>query len=382
MIDSRTDAGRAEAERWPLERIHVGTRYRQRFGDVNGLATSLRAVGLLHPVVVTPDGTLISGQRRLAAAAQLGWPTIPVRVVDLENPLQAEFDENVQREPFTPEERVAISDALWEREQAQARDRQGERSDKHPVNFTESPGQTRDRVAAALGVSGVTLQKERAIVHAAQADPERFGDLPSMLTTASTDAAYREYRTRTQEPAALPPPDPASDGGIPSVHFSSATDEWATPPEVLALVVECLGAIDVDPCADAAHTVPASQHFTAAEDGLAQEWRGRVYMNPPYGRAIDAWVSKLLAEVEAGRTTWAIALVPARTDTQWFRRFRDYPLAFWRGRLRFGDADSGAPFPSVMVGLNVPSGLFEAVFSDVALLYRPWVGKEASRHGV
>jgi ParB family chromosome partitioning protein len=370
---------------YPVESIRVEHRFRQSVGDCRALAESMARVGLLHPIVITTDNRLVAGARRLEAARLLGWTDIPARMVFLDNPLQAEFDENMQREPFTPEERVAIADALWEREQKASRDRQAELGRSHgdpSGKFPGGSGSTRDRVAAALGVSGRTLEKERAVVHAAQEDPGRFGDLPSLLTTASTDAAYREFRARIQEPAPEPPPTPTPETAALAVHFSSATDEWATPPEVLALVVEALGAIDLDPCADDARSVPAARHFTAAEDGLAQEWRGRVYMNPPYGRAIDAWVAKLLAEVEAGRATQAIALVPARTDTQWFRRFQGYPLAFWRGRLRFGAADAGAPFPSVIIGLNVPFGLFHAVFSDVALLYRPWTGQEVMAHGV
>jgi ParB family transcriptional regulator, chromosome partitioning protein len=60
-------------------------------GDLAGLAASLAELGLLHPVVIRPDGTLIAGERRLRAAKQLGWPTIPVTVVDLDQVARGEF---------------------------------------------------------------------------------------------------------------------------------------------------------------------------------------------------------------------------------------------------------------------------------------------------
>ncbi len=156
-----------------------------------------------------------------------------------------------------------------------------------------------------------------------------------------------------------------------AVHFSSATAEWTTPPAVLTRVVQCLGGIDLDPCADAACTVPAAQHFTPADDGLAQWWSGRVYMNPPYGRPIAAWIGKLLNEVAAGHVSAAIALVPARTDTAWFRRLDGWPVAFWHGRLRFGQAPHAAPFPSAVVWIRIPVDHFAATFGAVATIYAP-----------
>jgi len=166
----------------------------------------------------------------------------------------------------------------------------------------------------------------------------------------------------------------AVDGKRLAVHFSSATGEWTTPPEILARVVQCLGAIDLDPCADAAHTVPAAHHITANADGLQQPWHGRVYMNPPYGRAIGVWIDKLIAEFDAGHVTAAIALVPARTDTAWFRHLDAWPIAFWHGRLHFGGASNAAPFPSALVGMGVPVDRLGASFGSVATIYRPVIG--------
>ena len=149
------------------------------------------------------------------------------------------------------------------------------------------------------------------------------------------------------------------------------TAEWTTPPVVLTRVVQCLGGIDLDPWADGGRTVPAAQHFTASADGLGQSWHGRVYINPPYGRPIAAWIAKLLAEAACGHVTAAIALVPARTDTAWFRRLDAWPVASWHGRLRFGAAPHAVPFPSAVVGIRVPVARFGEVFGPVATVYVP-----------
>ena len=64
----------------PVDKIRVGKRHRKDMGDLEALAANMDALGLLHPVVVAPDGLLLSGERRVAAAKLLGWKTIPVTI--------------------------------------------------------------------------------------------------------------------------------------------------------------------------------------------------------------------------------------------------------------------------------------------------------------
>src|SRR5690242_2590888 len=102
--------------RLPLASITVGHRHRRDHGDLDSLAASIDAVGLLQPVVVTPDGRLVAGQRRLEAVRRLGWSSIDVHVVaglsDAVALLSAERDENVCRQPFSISEAVAVGREL------------------------------------------------------------------------------------------------------------------------------------------------------------------------------------------------------------------------------------------------------------------------------
>jgi ParB family chromosome partitioning protein len=91
-----------------IEQITVRERHRRDFGDIDTLAASMADLGLLQPVVVRPDGTLIAGERRLRAAMQLGWTEIPCRVVDLDAVVRGEFAENACRKDWSPSELVAI----------------------------------------------------------------------------------------------------------------------------------------------------------------------------------------------------------------------------------------------------------------------------------
>ena len=66
---------------FPVDSIKVGERIRKDMGDIQGLAKSMEDLGLLCPILIKPDGTLLCGQRRLLAAKLLGWTTIPVLTV-------------------------------------------------------------------------------------------------------------------------------------------------------------------------------------------------------------------------------------------------------------------------------------------------------------
>ena len=125
-------------------------------------------------------------------------------------------------------------------------------------------------------------------------------------------------------------------------------DEWLTPPEI----IDALGNFDLDPCAPVCRPWrTAAKHYTVVDDGLAQEWTGRVWCNPPYGLEAAAWLAKL-AEHGDG-----VALIFARTETKMFFDFvwgKASAVLFLYGRLHFhhvnGDrAKANAGAPSVLV---------------------------------
>ena len=89
------------ARKVTLSEIRIGKRYRREMGDIGGLAASMEELGLLQPIVVTPDGTLIAGERRLRAALRLGWTHISISVVDIDAIVRGEFAENAHRKDFT-----------------------------------------------------------------------------------------------------------------------------------------------------------------------------------------------------------------------------------------------------------------------------------------
>ena len=131
-----------------------------------------------------------------------------------------------------------------------------------------------------------------------------------------------------------------------AVMMSSATDMWETPQWLFDKLNEKYH-FETDVCATAENAKCAT-YYTPDQDGLTQEWRGVCWMNPPYGRDIGKWMRKAYDSAQAGATV--VCLVPARTDTAWWHDYAMHgKIEFLRGRLKFGQAVHGAPFPSAIV---------------------------------
>lgn len=215
----------------PIESIKIGERHRKDMGNIGELAESIKAVGLLHPVVLRQDHTLVAGARRIEAARVLEWDTIPTRIVrDIQDELQtlrAEQDENTCRKDFAPSEAVAMKDSILGRLKQEAKDRQhsagsrgneGGRGNKKQnpsadsaEGFSKPKGDTRDRVAGAVGMGRDKLEKATAVVEAAKEDPEKFAGLvDEMDRTGNVNGAYRKLQEE-KTPAPPPPRHPYSD---------------------------------------------------------------------------------------------------------------------------------------------------------------------------
>ena len=112
---------------------------------------------------------------------------------------------------------------------------------------------------------------------------------------------------------------------------------------VYASAREVLGEISLDPasCALANETVKAVRYFTKDDDGLAQAWSGRVWLNPPYSlegtprgmvspreRIVKLWIQRLIAEYKGGHVSEAILLTKADPKQRWFLPLWEFPICF------------------------------------------------------
>lgn len=122
---------------------------------------------------------------------------------------------------------------------------------------------------------------------------------------------------------------------------------WATPRSFFNKLHREFR-FDLNACANA-DNAKCRKFFSLSDDALKQEWHGSVWMNPPYGRRIGAWVKKAFEASKNGARV--VCLLPASTDTTWWHDYvaKAQEVRFVRGRLKFGDSNNAAPFPSAVV---------------------------------
>jgi len=159
-----------------INSIVIGERRREDDGDIAGLAASLKRFGLFHPVVVDDQGNLVAGGRRLEAARQLGWETIPVRhlgeLTEAER-REIELEENLRRKDLTPYERdkALVQLVAVAQQAAQQESELRAESARNSRGRPPMPGSLRD-VAERIGRPVKTIHDATQRVAAAEKYPE------------------------------------------------------------------------------------------------------------------------------------------------------------------------------------------------------------------
>lgn len=142
------------------------------------------------------------------------------------------------------------------------------------------------------------------------------------------------------------------------VHFSSNSNEWATPSEFFEALNNKYN-FTLDPCSTK-ENAKCQKFYTKEDDGLSKDWVGeKVFMNPPYSRELPKWIKKAYTTIESARErvceTVIVCLIPARTDTRYWHEYifgKAKEINFIKGRLKFDGGEKGngsAPFPSAVV---------------------------------
>ncbi len=185
---------------------------------------------------------------------------------------------------------------------------------------------------------------------------EANGTLASQMDPDTALAASRELWGHDKTPGQL-------------VNQSNSNC-WYTPAEYVGAARLVLGGIDLDPAssAEANETVRAARFYTEADDGLAQPWSGRVFLNPPYGGLAGGFVARAVEEYSAGRVVGAVIVLNSHcTDTAWFQPLWDHLLCFTNHRINFhageGQGVSGSINGTVFVYLGRDVAAFVTEFS-------------------
>lgn len=356
--------------------------------EYEALKADIRQRGVLVPVELDENGLILDGHHRVCAWNELKAEGVPL----------ADYP-RIIRPGLTEEQKRAHVRALNILRRHLTQD---QRRAAIAAQLKETPERSNNTIAKELGVDDKTVGAvRRGLVSGSEipnlsavtgADgktypatrPEKSagvrvrtpddsgGEIPHLNEHDWTPEAIEEELSYHDIPFEPTPPRKMD------VHYSSDTPEWYTPERLVKRVGAALGSIELDPASSelANEIVCAARYFTVDDDGLCQDWRAEtLYMNPPYGDVIGAWVDKLVNEYEAGRIGTAIALVPARTDTAWFRRLRAYPRCFLSGRVKFVSPDgndNSAPFPSAAVYLGRNVKCFADAFAGAGDIYTLW----------
>lgn len=205
----------------PTADITIGDRVRQNIDDgISDLCNSIRELGQLQPVLVDKDFNLIAGARRVRACEILGIEVAICTCNGLDDALKrlkAERDENHCRKPWSPSEWVEIGKRIEAIEKPKAEERKTAGRNQHSEpegNFPEaSKGKTSDKVAEALGVSGKTYEKAKAVVEAAEDKslPEPVREVAreavkKMDATGKVDPSYKAVKAVTSPGPVIPKP--------------------------------------------------------------------------------------------------------------------------------------------------------------------------------
>jgi len=196
--------------------IRIGKRIRKTYGDLDALAESIRDRGLLQPVGIRPDGSLVCGERRIRAFKILKRTEIPVHVCEgLDDELrylEAERDENSCRQRLTPpeareqQERLEPLYAKLAKAEQQKSPGRPKKGGGTSTTFSEPRDDTRrtaTRAAASTGYSATTLKKVAEMEAAAKKHPKLYSQFVEVMADpdCKVDRVYKKYKAAVKAEA-------------------------------------------------------------------------------------------------------------------------------------------------------------------------------------
>lgn len=357
----------------PLDRIQAGKRLRP-LGCLRQLVDSIRLMGVLEPIAVRPDHSLIYGLHRVEACRQLEMESIPAIVLDLDDidAELAEIEENLIRRELTVLERaehLARRESLLEG--------LGKLAPAHRPSKEETVSGflTTEQLAREMGVTDRTIRNYRAIASDLR-QPLRdllrdtpvansttvLADLARLkfpvqdklvrrldgggdLTPARVREEVRAFKNprNSRKPAAAPStrsaPEPEGAPGTHELPPPATSTECETAIEPVETQIEedqaepQRTAVGEDPTHGCSNNLAAQERRfediqALAESVLGEDLQrvydeeslpaltgGTVYMDPPDGADLGDW----LPAIKEDLTEAAIVCLPLEPSKPWFQ---------------------------------------------------------------
>lgn len=293
------------------------------------LEASLLADGCRDALVVwREEGLLLDGhnRKRICDEYGLAYRTTEVSLPDRDSAVAWMLRNQLGRRNLHPDAASLMRGRLYNMQKTA-----GHGTKSAYQNDTQL--ETAERLSAELGVSAPTIKRDGAFAEAVDALRPVLPDIDSRVMTGDIPSRQAVIEA-AKEPETAP-------------HLlisQSTSNEWYTPCEYIKAARDVMGEIDCDPASNemAQKWIGASTYYTVETDGLTKTWRGRVWLNPPWGRLTGNFIAKLDEEMASGHVTEAIVLVNAHaTDTQWFQSLWNGLLCFTNHRINF-ESPSGS----------------------------------------
>jgi ParB-like chromosome segregation protein Spo0J len=342
-----------------------------------GLVVDIRDRDLQEPVWLHQDGRIIDGRNRYRACLE----------ADREPRFRTYDGPDSELVPFVVSLNVHRRH-LNESQRAMVAERIATRTEGRPSETDSIELVSRAEAAQLLNVGRESVARARKV--ATQGVPELAEKVISGEIAVSTAALIADFDEATQhhlasledkrQIRALAREIDVRDVGLTANRLVLSTEnEWYTPVRYLDAARAVLGGIDLDPASSPAanEVVRAATFYTSGDDGLALPWKGRVWLNPPYGDLPGKFVGRLLEEWEAGNVSAAVVLVNSHcTDTGWFQPLWQHTLCFTHHRIDFESAGrektSTSTHGSVFVYVGDERPTFAERFAEFGAVVRRW----------
>lgn len=312
--------------------------------ELADLAQDIKANGLLQPIV-TYQGKILDGRNRYNACLMVGvYPEFDELNEDITAPLDYVIALNLKRRHLDESQRGMIAAKIETYKQG----RPGKDANLHDKI-------SREQAAEMLNVSPRTVASAAKVLD--DGIPELIEAVEGGDISVSAAAEIAKLPQEEQQERILKP----------HVSHNAGDNEWYTPEDIIESARYVLTTIDLDPASSALanDVVKASRYFTSEDDGLKQEWHGRVWLNPPYAQPlISQFCENLIHHFENGDIERAIVLVNNATETNWCQAIieRASAVCFPKGRIRFWHPDKvSTPLQGQLIAYL---GEYPSIFTD------------------
>jgi hypothetical protein len=344
--------------------------------ELKALAVSIDQSGQRETIKLY-QGDILDGRNRYLAITRHCKPGVEPKFEDVspDSPIAYVIDLNEQRRHLNDSQRkMAAARALpFFEVEAKKRMLAGVKMDPEADLPQGRAPQARDEAGSAFGVPGRGVQQAKAVQKAGSRKLVEAVDR-GVLSLSKAEQIVREQPDKKAQDAEVQAI--AESKMVTRVRGLTGEVEWYTPGSYLDAAVAVMGGIDLDPASSEAaqNHVGATAYFTRDDDGLAQRWYGRVFLNPPYAMpTIREFTAKMVTSWTDGDMDEGILLTNNATDTEWFHMAARACAAvcFTRGRISFLQARDGellektAPTHGQAFFYFGPKGqVFEKVFSQ------------------